>query len=236
MREYSLGTLVDIDATLAAEHVSLLLRAGTRLHLRRGDVIYRQGDAADHVYFLVGGKVKSALVGDSGSESLLRLHLPHSLIGLTALGTQPVRDADAIAVSDVELARISRTTFLALLQAEPDLARRVIGLLVDRLRDFHHRVGDFLVLSVERRLARALLSLSRSDPDADEGATRQAVRLTHHELATLLNTRRPTVTALLRRFEKAGLIAREGRALMVRDEAALSAWADGAVQRGVSAG
>lgn len=236
MREYSLGTLVDIDATLAPEHVALLLRAGSSLRLRKGEAIFRQGEAADHVYFLALGQAKSALISTEGSESLLRLHLPHSLLGLTALGSRPIRDADAIAAGDVELVCIPRADFLGLLLAEPGLSRRVIGLLVDRLRDFHHRVGDFLSLSVERRLARALLSLSRPDPAESAGAVRQPVRLTHQELAALLNTRRPTVTALLRRFESHGLIAREGRAVLIRDEQRLRAWTGAPASERMSAG
>lgn len=190
MREYSLGTLVDIGETLSPEHVALLLRAGTPLTRRRGETIFRQGEPAEHVYFLARGQARSALIGRGGGESLLRLHLPHSLLGLTALGSHPVRDAEAVAASHAELLRIARGEFLGLLRDEPDLARRVIGLLVDRMRDFHHRVGDFLALPVDRRLASALLSLSRPDP-AEGADARQPVRMTHQDLATLLNTRRP---------------------------------------------
>jgi CRP/FNR family transcriptional regulator, cyclic AMP receptor protein len=225
MREYSLGTLIDIDATLAAEHVSALAGAGRAVALGRNARIYRQGEPADDVWFLSSGKAKSVLVGQAGDETLLRLHLAHSLLGLTALGSQPVRDADAVAITDAELVRIPGQSFEALLLANPGLARRVIALLVDRMRDFHHRVGDFLGLSVEQRLARALLSLSRPDPQDGADAARRPIHLTHEELASLTNARRPTVTATLRRLALAGCIAREGRAVVVRDERRLAAFA-----------
>ena len=225
MREYSLGTLIDIDATLAPEHVSLLIDAGAPVAVARDTRIYRQGEPAEHVWFLVSGRAKSVLVGQRGDETLLRLHLAHSLLGLTALGSLPVRDADAVATTDAELVRMTRAGFEAMLAADAGLARRVIALLVDRMRDFHHRVGDFLGLSVEQRLARALLSLSRPDPqDGMDGAPR-AVRLTHQELATLTNARRPTVTAALRRFAEIGCIAQDGRAGLVRDEIRLASLA-----------
>ena len=223
MREYSLGTLIDIDATLAPEHVSALVGAGRTVALRRDARIYRQGEPADDVCFLVSGKAKSVLIGQAGDETLLRLHLAHSLLGLTALGSRPVRDADAVAITDAELVRIPRHSFEALLAADAGFARRVIALLVDRMRDFHYRVGDFLGLNVEQRLARALLSLSRPDPQDGAGAARRPIHLTHEELATLTNARRPTVTAALRRLGADGCIARDGRAVVVRDEHRLAA-------------
>ena len=218
MREYSLGTLIDIDATLAPEHVSVLTGVGRPVRLRRDARIYRQGEPAEHIWFLVSGRAKSVLAGKGGGETLLRLHLAHSLLGLTALGSHPVRDADAVATTDAELVRMSRAEFESLLSADAGLARRIIALLVDRMRDFHHRVGDFLGLSVEQRLARALLSLSRPDPQDGMSGAPRAVRLTHQELAALTNARRPTVTAALRRFAETGCIIQDGRAVLVCDE------------------
>ncbi len=225
MREYSLGTLIEIDATLAPEHVAMMVCAGMGVSLRRNHRIYRQGEPAEDIWFLVSGRAKSVLISQRGDETLLRLHLAHSLLGLTALGSRPVRDAEAIALTDCELVRIPRPDFEALLTQDGGLARRVIALLVDRMRDFHHRVGDFVGLSVEQRLARALLSLSRPDPQERPGATRRAVGLTHQELANLTNARRPTVTAVLRRFAEAGCIARDGRTVLIRDERRLADFA-----------
>ncbi len=223
MREYSLGTMIDIDATLGPEHVSALAGAGRSVVLRRNDCIYRQGEPAEDVWLLLSGRAKSVLLGQAGDETLLRLHLAHSLLGLTALGSRPVRDADAVALTDAELLRIPRRSFEDLLAANPGFARQVIALLVDRMRDFHHRVGDFLGLSVEQRLARALLSLSRPDPQDGLDGARCPIPMTHEELASLTQARRPTVTATLRRFAAAGCIARDGRAIVVRDEHRLAA-------------
>ncbi len=46
---------------------------------------------------------------------------------------------------------------------------------------------------------------------------RQPVHLTHEELASLLNARRPTITSILNRFAADELIAKKGRTLHVID-------------------
>ena len=217
MREFSIGSFIDIGANLMKEHVNLLVGNGKISGFVKGQTIYRQGENAQDVCFLLSGQAKSVLINSSGGECLLRLHLSHSLMGLTALATSAIRDAEAIAITDGELVRIRREKFQELLKKNPDFGVYVVELLVNRMSDFHHRVGDFLARNVEQRLAHSLLSLSRCDPEKKTGSRRQPVCLTHEELASLLNSRRPTITAILNRFVAEGLISKKGRSLNVID-------------------
>lgn len=221
MREYSIGTIIDIGENLPPEDVARLTAKGSPRTFGKGDVIYRQGEPAEEVFFLLSGQAKSVLVNATGGECLLRIHLPHSLMGLTALASNAIRDAEAIATADCEASRIPRADFIELLRTNGELAVHVTRLLVDRMSDFHHRVGDFLTQNVEQRLAVTLLSLSRPDPREGDGTARQPVRLTHEELANLLGARRPTITAILNRFSADGLITKSGRAIEVSDAARL---------------
>ena len=90
------------------------------------------------------------------------------------------------------------------------------------MRDFHFRVGDRQAQSVEQRLARVLLAVSRRDKAFENGGARPEIQLTHEELAQLVNSRRPTVTAILGRFAQAGYISKSGRRLFIDDVAGLS--------------
>jgi len=222
MREYSIGLPLGLDDSLPAEDFAFLRALGRPLRRERGEMVYAQGATAAHVYLLVSGRVKTVMVDAAGQAALLRLHLPGNLLGLTALASQPVRDADGIATEAAELVEIPRAAFLAALEARPGIAVRLARLLVDRLSDFHHRVGIMSGLSVEQRMAQALLSLSRPDPNGDAGGRRQ-VALTHEEFAQLLGARRPTVSAALTRLAGAGLIRRHRGRIEVADIEGLAA-------------
>ncbi len=217
MREYSIGTIIDIQDSLPPGQIDLLVSLGKPRHHAKDDVIYHQGDPATAVFLIRSGQAKSVLINSNGENCLLRLHLRHSLLGLTAFATKPIRDAEAIATTDVELVEISRQVFLDETLAHPEIGVHVTRLLVDRMSDFHHRVGDFLAQNVEQRLAQSLLSLSRPDPEQQSTGERQPIRLTHEELASLLGARRPTITAILNRFAADGLVAKQGRAITVVD-------------------
>ncbi|HDO51505.1 MAG TPA: Crp/Fnr family transcriptional regulator, partial [Rhizobiales bacterium] len=162
------------------------------------------------------------LTGPQGQEALLRIHLPHNILGLTALASKPVRDADAIAAEPAVTSMIARARLLALMRDEPQLAEHLLELLVNRMTDFHYRVGEMASQSVEQRLARALLALSQPDPAARDDGKRHEITLTHEDLANLLNTRRPTISAAINRFAEAGLIRKSGRNLAIADADALA--------------
>lgn len=223
MREYSIGAHRGLDPVIPADVSERLAAKGVRGSFVRGAMIYRQGEPATHIHLLLSGRAKTVLTAAGGHEALLRIHLPQNILGLTALGSRSVRDATATAIEPCETSAILREGVLALMRAEPVLSEHLVRLLVDRMTDFHYRVGEMLSQPVEQRLARALLALSQPDPTAEGNSTQGEITLTHEELANLINTRRPTVSAAINRFAEAGLVRKAGRRLLVKDAQALAA-------------
>ena len=217
MREYSIGNITGLDSILPLDLAEKLANFDARKIFTKNTPVYNQGDAADHVFFLLQGRVKSILIRASGQQSILRIHLPHSILGLTALASQPIRDATAICLDSVVVVAMSRTRFVDLLRSEPELGIHVVKLLTDRMSDFHHRVGDLLEQPVKQRLARALLVLSTPDPGGGGSECAEEIPLSHEELAQLINTRRPTVSSILARFAEQGAVRKSGRQLKVLD-------------------
>lgn len=224
MREYSIGKIGGLAASLPDNLAEILSRMGTPKAFDKGSQIYRQGEAAEYVFFLLRGRVKSTLIGVSGQEAILRIHLPHSIMGLTALSSDLVRDASTTCLDPVSVVPIKRTAFLKLMRDEPEFGIHIVRLLTDRMRDFHYRVGDWLAQSVEQRLSRALQALSTPDGNPPNGPA-QEIPLTHDELAQLINTRRPTVSKALSKLAAKGLVKQSGRQLFITDRDQLKAHA-----------
>lgn len=222
MRELSIGVIEELTPTLAPAQVDKLCQHGTELSFERGEIIYRQGEPAKDIFLLLRGEAQSTLLNFAGNETLLRIHLPGSILGLTALATVPWRDASAKAIQPSILARVAADDVKELILSDRILGLNLIQLLVDRMRDFHFRVGDLQAQSVEQRLARVLLAVSRREKAIEACGTRPEIQLTHEELAQLVSSRRPTVTAILGRFAQAGYISKSGRRLFIDDVAGLS--------------
>ncbi len=222
MREYSIGIAQGLGPVLPPEQIKRLVEAGRKISFEKDEIIYRQGEPAANTYLLTSGRANTFLISSKGQESLLRIHLPGSVLGLTALATRHIRDASAVAVEASWVIEITRESFLALLRSDPLLGEHFIKLLLDRMSDFHYRVGELLSQTVEQRLSTALLALSQPDSSPGRQARTETVILTHEQLAHLINTRRPTVSAILSRFAGAGLISKSGRGILVTDREGLA--------------
>jgi CRP-like cAMP-binding protein len=221
MREYSFGMGANLRPTVPQDDLQKLVRAGERRVWARNDRIYRQAEPADHVHVLLSGTIKSCAVNSAGQETLLRIHLPGSVLGLTALATDPVRDATAVVLESSATAMISRDTVLAILRADAQLTTFFVRLLVDRISEFQYRVSELSANSVEQRLAHVLLSLARREASSLAPGSALAVSLTHEEMSQIINARRQTVTMALGRFAEAGLIRQIKRRILIADPAGL---------------
>jgi CRP-like cAMP-binding protein len=215
MREYALRLGIDLGSTLSQPETELLAGAGVERQVDTGTILHRQDEPADCLHYLISGMVKTYQVHASGYESVIRIHLAGSFIGLSSLTSRGHWDATSVAQKPSRLIMISKPRFLRLLEENSSLSIKLVQLLVDRLSDLHFRIGELQTQSVEQRLAYALLSLSRADPNGNFENERVAISLTHEELAQLINTRRQTVTSVLRRFTELGYVSRSLRCIEV---------------------
>jgi CRP-like cAMP-binding protein len=214
MREYAIGTDQDLRSALSAENMRKLAARGVERKFERGECLFHQGDRGEGVLLLLDGRVKVCLIGASGQKTILRIHLPGSLIGMSALGAMQVRDATATALETVTTVELTLADMQAVLLEDSALGLRVMRMLLDRLADLHSRLADLQAASVDQRLARVLLALGQRDPIAKATPT---ISLTHEDLSNMVGARRPTVTSALNRFVHDGLIEKCGRNIVVRD-------------------
>jgi CRP-like cAMP-binding protein len=214
MREYAIGTDQDLRSALSAENMRKLAARGVERKFERGECLFHQGDRGEGVLLLLDGRVKVCLIGCSGQKTILRIHLPGSLIGMSALGALQVRDATATALETVTTVELTLADMQAVLLEDSALGLRVMRMLLDRLADLHSRLADLQAASVDQRLARVLLALGQRDPIAEATPT---ISLTHEDLSNMVGARRPTVTSALNRFVHDGLIEKCGRNIVVRD-------------------
>ena len=99
-----------------------------------GEVIYRQGEPAEHVFVIVKGKVEAVLSHPVHGEIVLAQLGPPEFFGETAILSQSPRQATARAVDDVESLVVHRADFLRLYGSLPRLRAAVEALQAQRHR------------------------------------------------------------------------------------------------------
>ena len=96
---------------------------------KAGEIIFKEGDAADELFVIKSGQVGIRI----GNRTLSELSA-NSIFGETALIDDAPRSATAVALTDVELVPISEKQFLFLVSQTPFFALKVMRVLARRLR------------------------------------------------------------------------------------------------------
>jgi len=110
-----------------------LLAAATPVRLRAREWLFREGDDADRLYFLVSGRLRVVVERD-GEPRVARLLGPGAAIGELAVLTGEPRSASIQAVRDSELVEIESDRFLAQLARDPQFGTELARSLARQLQ------------------------------------------------------------------------------------------------------
>ena len=103
-------------------------------------IIFEEGAQADALYVIMSGEVELSLRGESlGVEGV------GGIIGEMAISPSAQRSSTAIALTDVQLARLTRYQLNMLMSKSNDFSHHVMTVLANRLR----AVNQFITVQFE---------------------------------------------------------------------------------------
>lgn len=217
MKTFDLTEAIDLESDLNPEYFGKLSALGKRGMFEAGQYVFHQGETADYVFLLTGGALKTTRSDEKGHDTLLKIHQVGSLVGLSSLRPKATRDANCIAVLNVEVRSFQRSEFFNLMRLDGELGILLVQILLKRQQLLHSRVSDVTGLSVEQRLARVLVQMHLEFEASGHGSGQESLRISHEDLAALVFSRRQYITAILGRFVTSGLIENKRQRLRVLD-------------------
>jgi CRP/FNR family transcriptional regulator len=190
--------------------------AATKRKVARGAVLYREGDAFEYLYAVHSGAFKTLGVSRHGEEKITGFHLAGELLGLDAISSGRY-SYGATALEDSEVCAMPFAALEKLSLAVPALQRQLFRALSG---DISRDQGLMLLLgsmSAEQRLAAFLLSLSRRYRRLGFDADRFVLRMTREEIGNYLGLTLETVSRIMSRFQRDGLLRVHQREIELRD-------------------
>ncbi len=125
---------VPLFASLDDGSARALLRLLKPRALKRGEFLFRQGDARNAMFLIERGRVSIHFTDEDGKEVTLAELARGDFFGEMALIEGKPRTASARALEDTRLASLSRDDFIAFVRLNADVALAMLGALSDRLR------------------------------------------------------------------------------------------------------
>ncbi len=182
-------------------------------------VILLENDWGGSVYFILDGWVKIRTYNIDGKEVTLNIIGKGEVVGEMAALDRVPRSTDVITLTPTKISSIPAQDFLHLMNTEPKAGLRLAQLMGQRLRQVNRRLR-LREADSKSRVADTILFLAEGQ--GKEGAKGIEIpHLPHRELSSLSGLARETVTRVLTKLEKKGLIQREQNVLCIPDLPAL---------------
>ncbi|MDO9338194.1 MAG: Crp/Fnr family transcriptional regulator [Caulobacter sp.] len=196
------------------DDLAALISAGASRTLKRGEVLYRQGEDAGLVLFPRAGMIRATASLANGEGVLASLVGPGGAAGLAPVLSGGQTTHGAAALTEVVGLAVEGPRLRRLAAERPSLGLVLAGLLAQEMAQAHHELACSAHHRIDQRLARLLLRL-------DHRAESNALVITQDDLAHMLAVQRTTVTMLAHRLKTAGMVAYNRGKLRILEHEAL---------------
>jgi predicted acylesterase/phospholipase RssA/CRP-like cAMP-binding protein len=190
---------VPVLAGLSDEPLERLARHVGEVHVRAGDWIMREGEAAESLFIVKSGRIE--VIDEGPPEVLIRILRRGDVLGELALLREGTRSASARARRDTELIELSRAEFETLIQEAPSFALGLTRAMGTQLAASRTAVAaatpprTITVVGLDAAAPVADVAEGLADALADHGSV---ARLDGGELATLDQAERDADRVILR--------------------------------------
>ena len=182
--------------------------------------IFSEGDPSDWFYILISGKVKITKMSVDGREIIIELISPPDFFGGFAVLKGFPYPANAVAMEDSNVIKISRHNLLKVIDRFPNVMYDMTANLGDRIREFHDTLKNIALERVESRIAALLLKLADKTGEKKDKTILINMRLTKQDIAEMVGTTVETTIRVMSKFKKSGYIDdKEGKVLIKNLEA-----------------
>jgi CRP/FNR family transcriptional regulator, cyclic AMP receptor protein len=213
---------VPMFAGLNETGLTSLALVGRVRRLSKGTILFDQASHADHAYVVRSGCIDLVLSTPDGRELVINSMRQGDVFGELGVLTGESRSTGAIAREPSEIVSIPRDEFLAELEKEPKLMRRMLETTSQRLQMSSERESALAFMDAPSRLARVLLQLSEQ-----ERLNQDLLTISQEDLAQHVGATRQTVAGILGRWRRRGWIITGRGKIMLVDRYALRRKADG---------
>lgn len=195
---------------LSADESEQLAVYFKKCHFGKKQHIEFSGPAQDYIYMVRSGRVKVSYLSPEGKEITVTILQPGDIYSMHS-------EASTTVLEPAEIWYIGLEDFKKIVMQNPVLTANLIRILGGILKDTNEALLNLAFKEVNSRLANLLLKMAREKGVTTEQGIVFEPGLTHEEIANIISSTRQTVTSILNRFEKAGIINVQKKKIIVKN-------------------
>ena len=214
-------SMMDILEPLSREEIKKLSRRIPDTHYQRGQILYTPKERSEALFMLKKGRVRIYRIAPDGREFTLTVVGAGTVFGEMSLTAQRLENAYAEAMESAVVCKMRRYDLERLVMDKPQVGLKLMSVLSERLSLAEDRMEDIALKEVPARLTSFILQLVESEGVMTLEGPKIPTRYTHRQLATMIRSKRETVTKSFTLLQQAGAVELKRRRIHVRDLEAL---------------
>ena len=197
--------------------------------IQKGQTLFKAGDELKSLYAIRSGTIKSYTITEQGDEQITGFHLAGDLVGFDAIVNAKHRGF-AQALETAMVCEIPFETLDDLSGKMPALRQQMMRLMSGEIKGDQDMIMLLSRKNAEERLAAFIWNLSRRFGQRGFSQREFRLTMTRGDIGNYLGLTVETISRLLGRFQKSGMLAVNGKYITIEDHALLSELAGQAEQ------
>ena len=169
-------------------------------HYKKGELIFREGDPMEGMFFVIEGTVKVHKKWGDEKELIVRFAKKGDILGHRGLGKDSIYSVSATTIDPVTVCFIDLAFFHATLKVNPGFLYELMMFFAEELKISEKKMRDMAHMQVKGRIAQALLTIVEKFGEDKPGNI--DLTLSRQNLASFTGTTYETAFRIMNEFEE----------------------------------
>lgn len=185
----------------------------------KGELIFREGNISDVLYFVNTGRIKIYKYTKDGKEQILHILSEGDFFGELNLLKSTIYTFNAKAIDKTNVCILTKQEFKNIMIQNPEISIKLLESVGDRLSEAENLAQNLATNDIDSRMAYLLLDLTEKYGMSNDEYLSVKLPLSREEMANYIGVTRETISRKLKKFEDEGLIKLVGtKKIMILDK------------------
>lgn len=215
---------IPLFSDLSDDELDLVLTSSQKIHYKKNNIIFYEGDPGDYLLVVLSGKIKVVLLGEHGQELILAILEPGSYVGEMSLLEGAPRSATIMTMEPSDFIRLARDPILTLIKQHPSLAMKILLALSKRVREVSDQLRSMSMFDVYGRIIRCFIRLSQHDEARPPSRLVVKNRPSNRDLAKMIGCARESVSRAMRVLQDNQFVTAVKKDMVIEERALHKYW------------
>lgn len=184
--------------------------------LKKGEILFQQGDTFTSVFAIRTGTIKAFNITDAGEEQVTGFYYPSELLGLSGIDKK-IYPVSAKAIETTSICEIPFSRLEELSNSIPTLKNELFKIMSRKICSDQQMMILLGKKNADEKVASLLMNIGQRFKRRGYSGTSFRLVMSRNDISNYLGLAIETVSRVMTRFQKKGFIQAEGKEISIID-------------------